>query len=135
MFVGPVITVPIMLLAVYGFGSGYDTIPTLIKIAMYFSYLRYSLDGLIHSMLQGRKKLDCPESEDYCIYTDLQFFIKEMGMENTIYWLDIAALVFIFILFRGGSYYLLRQRLSPNKTFLALQYIGRFVKSHFGMSR
>lgn len=135
MFVGPVVTVPIMLLAVYGFGSGYDTIPTLIKIAMYFSYLRYSLDGLIHSMLQGRKKLDCPESEEYCIYTDLQFFIKEMGMENTIYWLDIVALVFIFILFRGGSYYLLRQRLSPNKTFLALQYIGRFVKSHFGMSR
>ncbi|XP_018573814.1 ATP-binding cassette sub-family G member 1 [Anoplophora glabripennis] len=135
MFVGPVVTVPIMLLAVYGFGSGYDTVPTLIKIAMYFSYLRYSLEGLIHSMLQGRKKLDCPESEDFCIYTDLQFFVKEMGMENTVYWLDIAALVFIYILFRGGSYYLLRQRLCPSKTFLALQYIGRFVKSHFGMSR
>ncbi|KAJ8922757.1 hypothetical protein NQ315_007792 [Exocentrus adspersus] len=134
-FVGPVLTVPFMLLAVYGFGSGYDTIPTLIKIAMYFSYLRYSLEGLIHSMLKDRQKLDCPESEEYCIYTDLNYFIKEMGMENTIYWLDIAALIFILVLFRGGSYYLLRQRLSPNKTFLALQYIGRFLKSHMGMTR
>lgn len=135
MFVGPVATVPFMLLAVYGFGSGYDTIPTLIKIAMYFSYLRYSLEGLIHAMLKGRQKLECPETEDYCIYTDLNFFIKEMGMENTIYWVDIVVLVSVLILFRGGSYYLLRQRLCPNKTFLALQYIGRFVKSHLGLAR
>ncbi|KAJ8947544.1 hypothetical protein NQ318_005023, partial [Aromia moschata] len=135
MFVGPVATVPFMLLAVYGFGSGYDTIPVLIKVAMYFSYLRYSLEGLIHAMLKNRKKLECPESEEFCLYTDLTFFIKEMGMENTIYWVDVVALVGVLILFRGGSYYLLRQRLSPNKTFLALQYIGRLVKSHLGMAR
>ncbi|VEN59298.1 unnamed protein product [Callosobruchus maculatus] len=130
MFVGPVATVPFMLLAVYGFGSGYDTIPTLIKIAMYFSYLRYSLEGLISAMLKGRQKLNCPDDEDFCIYTDLNFFIQEMGMENTKYWVDVLALVCIFLLFRSSSYYLLRQRLSPNKTFLALQYIGRFIKSH-----
>ncbi|KAJ8973991.1 hypothetical protein NQ317_009023 [Molorchus minor] len=135
MFIGPVVTVPLMLLAVYGFGSGYDTIPSLIKIAMYFSYLRYSLEGLIHAMLKGREKLECPESEQYCIYTDLNFFVKEMGMENTLYWVDIVALVGVFLLFRGGSYYLLRQRLSPNKTFLALQYIGRIIKSHLGVAR
>lgn len=135
MFVGPVATVPFMLLAVYGFGSGYDTIPTLIKIAMYFSYLRYSLEGLIHAMLKDRAKLSCPDTEEYCIYTDLNFFIKDMGMENTMYWIDVLVLCFIFILFRGGSYYLLRQRLAPNKTFIALQYIGRLIKSHVGIAR
>ncbi|KAJ8938762.1 hypothetical protein NQ314_011359 [Rhamnusium bicolor] len=95
----------------------------------------YSLEGLIHAMLKGRKKLECPETEDFCIYTDLNFFVKEMGMENTVFWLDIVALVGTLVLFRAGSYYLLRQRLSPNKTFLALQYIGRFIKSHLGITR
>ncbi|CAG9861384.1 unnamed protein product [Phyllotreta striolata] len=135
MFIGPVISVPFMLLAVYGFGSGYDTIPPLIKIAMYFSYLRYSLEGLIHAMLTDRQKLDCPETEEYCIYTDLNFFVKEMGMEHTKFWMDVAVLCFIIVLFKGGSYYLLRQRLRPNKTFIALQYIGRLVKSHLGLAR
>lgn len=135
MFVGPVLTVPIMLLAVYGFGSGYETIPILIKIAMYFSYLRYSLEGMIHAMLTERKKLECPESEEFCIYNDLEYFVREMGMENTIYWLDVLALLIILVIFRGGSYYLLRQRLNPNKTFIALQYVGRFVKSYISTTR
>jgi len=130
MFLGPVLSVPFMLLAVYGFGSGYDSIPSLIKFAMYFSYLRYSLEGLIHTMLTKREKLACPEDEEFCIWTDMDYFMKDMGMENTILWLDITALVLIYLLFRGGFYYLLKQRLSPNKTFLALEYIGRIIKSH-----
>ena len=131
MFVGPVISVPFMLLAVYGFGSGYESIPVLIKFAMHFSYLRYSLEALIHTMLSDREKLICPEEEEFCIWTDLNYFMKDMGMNDTILWVDIVALVVIFFVFRGCSYYLLRQRLSPNKTFLALEYIGRLVKSQF----
>ncbi|KAL3266090.1 hypothetical protein HHI36_010276, partial [Cryptolaemus montrouzieri] len=134
MFVGPVSTVPLMLLAVYGFGSGAESIPFLIRISMYFSYLRYSMEGLINTMLRNRPKLPCPESEEFCIFTDLNYFIRVMGMEDTIFWVDILALVFCILVFRGASYYLLRQRLSPNKTFLAIQYIGRFVKSHFNMA-
>lgn len=134
MFVGPVAVVPLMLLAVYGFGSGAENIPILIRISMYFSYLRYSMEGLINVMLKDRPKLPCPETEEYCIFTDLKFFIKTMGMENTIFWLDIVVLIFCIILFRGAGYYLLRQRLTPNKTFMAIQYIGRFVKSHFNIA-
>lgn len=135
MFVGPVATVPLMLLAVYGFGSGAESIPFIIRISMYFSYLRYSMEGLITAMLRDRPNLSCPEEEEFCIFTDLNYFIRVMGMENTIFWVDITALVFCIILFRCIAYYLLRQRLSPNKTFLAIQYIGRFVKSHFNIAR
>ncbi|KAK9871014.1 hypothetical protein WA026_009973 [Henosepilachna vigintioctopunctata] len=135
MFVGPVATVPLMLLAVYGFGSGAENIPVLIRISMYFSYLRYSMEGLINTMLRDRPNLPCPEEEQFCIFTDLNYFVRVMGMEGTIFWVDISALIFCFLLFRGASYYLLRQRLSPNKTFLAIQYIGRFVKSHFSIAR
>ncbi|XP_060530765.1 ATP-binding cassette subfamily G member 4-like [Cylas formicarius] len=130
-FVGPVIAVPFMLLAVYGFGGGYYSIPKWIRIAMYCSYLRYSLEGLIQTMLTGREKLACPEHEEFCIYTDLEYFVKEIGMQDNIIWIDIAALVVIYLIFRGGFYYLLRQRLSPNKTFIALAYVGRLVKAQF----
>lgn len=135
MFVGPVVTVPLMLLAVYGFGSGYNSIPILIRIAMHFSYLRYALEGLIAAMLYNRPKLPCPESEDFCLYNDLEFFVKEMGMENAIYWVDILALCACLVLFRAAGFYLLRQRLTPNKTFVALQVIGRLIKSHFSMTK
>ncbi|XP_044749959.1 ATP-binding cassette sub-family G member 1-like [Coccinella septempunctata] len=135
MFVGPVATVPLMLLAVYGFGSGAENIPFIIRVSMYFSYLRYSMEGLIDAMLRDRPNLPCPDDEEFCIFTDLNYFIRVMGMENTIFWVDIVALVFCILLFRGVGYYLLRQRLSPNKTFLAIQYIGRFVKSHFSIAR
>lgn len=135
MFVGPVLTVPLMLLAVYGFGSGAESIPILIRIAMYFSYLRYALEGLIAAMLYNRPKLPCPDSEDFCFYNDLQFFVKEMGMESAIYWVDFLALFMCYLLFRGASFYLLRQRLSPNKTFVALQVIGRLIKSHFSIAK
>lgn len=131
MFLGPALSVPFMLLAVYGFGSGYENIPGLIKFAMHFSYLRYSLEALIHTMLSNREKLVCPEEEDICVWTDLDYFMKEMGMDNTVLWLDFVALVIMILVFRACSYYLIRQRLSPNKTFLALDYIGRLVKSHF----
>lgn len=135
MFVGPVVTVPLMLLAVYGFGSGYSSIPILIRIAMHFSYLRYALEGLIAAMLYNRPPLKCPETEDFCLYKDLKFFVKEMGMENAIYWVDILALCVCLVLFRGAGFYLLRQRLTPNKTFVALQVIGRLIKSHFSMTK
>lgn len=51
MFVGPVMTVPLMLLAVYGMGYGNDIeIPSYVKILMSFSYLRYGLEGLFEAM-------------------------------------------------------------------------------------
>lgn len=63
MFVGPCLAVPLMLLAVYGLGQG-QNIPVLIRIAMYFSYLRYAMEGLVISIYGGgRPQLPCPEDE------------------------------------------------------------------------
>jgi hypothetical protein len=65
MFTGPVLSVPLMLLSCYGMGSGSETIPFLIRIAMSFSYLRYGLEGIIVTMYgNDRQPLDCPI--DYC---------------------------------------------------------------------
>lgn len=135
MFVAPVVSVPLMLLAVYGMGQGAD-IPIIIKIAMRFSYLRYGMEGLIISIYgNDRAVLHCPEEEDICPFRDPKLLIKFMGMEDVAYWLDLLALFICFLIFRLTSFYLLRQRLRPNKTFAALQVIGRIVKSHFSLTR
>ncbi|EFA01864.1 ATP-binding cassette sub-family G member 1 [Tribolium castaneum] len=134
MFVGPVMMVPFIVFSAYGFGEGYASIPILIKIMMRFSYLRYSFEALVLVMLRGRK-LQCPEEEEFCIFTDLDEFIEIMAMNNSVIWVDIVALIIFLVLVRSASFYLLRQRLTPNKTFMALQYIGRFIKTRMSEGR
>ncbi|GLV33100.1 uncharacterized protein CBL_10447 [Carabus blaptoides fortunei] len=136
MFVGPVLTVPLMLLSVYGLGSQYENIPSIIRLAMSFSYLRYGMEGLIVAVYGGdRTKLPCPEHEEYCLYVSPKHLMTDMGMEHVVFWFDILMLAVMYVLMKATSFYLLRQRLSPNKTFAALHVIGRIVKSQFGTSR
>lgn len=131
MFTGPALAVPLMLLAVYGIGSGDLPVPLHWRLAMACSYLRYGLEGIVTAIWgTGRRDLFCPPEEVYCEYKSPKQFIKMMGMKDASFSFDLSMLVFFFIAFNAVGYYLLRQRLSPNKTFKALSYIGRFVKSH-----
>ncbi|XP_043269559.1 ATP-binding cassette sub-family G member 1-like [Venturia canescens] len=133
MFVGPALTVPLMLVAVQGMGST-DPLPIYRTLVMYISYIRYGLEGLIIATYgYNREKLPCPPEEMYCQYKYPRELLRVMGMENTIFWIDFAALIAILIIFRSITYYLLRQRLRPNKTFQALHLVGRLVKSHFSI--
>ncbi|XP_054261169.1 ATP-binding cassette subfamily G member 4-like [Macrosteles quadrilineatus] len=134
-FVGPALSVPFMLLSVYGLGTGSKLIPTLIRAAMYFSYLRYALEGLVASLYgQGRPTLYCPSTEIYCQLREPRALLKEVGMEDVNYWIDFCALIIFFFLFKIISYILLRSRLSSTQNFGALSYIGRLIKSHFSLS-
>lgn len=54
-------------------------------------------------------------------------------MEHVVFWVDLVALIAILIFLKILTYYLLRQRLKPNRTFQALHLIGRLVKSHFNV--
>ncbi|XP_044749960.1 ATP-binding cassette sub-family G member 1-like [Coccinella septempunctata] len=132
LFLGTTSKVPMMLLATYGFGSGYDAIPGWIRFSMYFDYLRYSMEGLMATMLRNREIIPCPEEEDWCLYTDVSYFLRSMGMENSIIWVDIVALVIFLIVFRIVGFYLLKQRLRPNKYLKAVYVVAKLVKSHFG---
>ncbi|OXU22442.1 hypothetical protein TSAR_008898 [Trichomalopsis sarcophagae] len=133
MFVGPAMTVPLMLFAVQGIGDE-TPLPIYRQIIMYVSYIRYGLEGLIVATYgYGRGKLPCPPEETYCHYATPRQLLRVMGMEQIVFWVDLLALVVILFLFRALTYYLLRQRLRPNKTFRALHLIGRLVKSHMSM--
>nr|QIK02748.1 ATP-binding cassette sub-family G member 1-like protein [Nilaparvata lugens] len=134
-FVGPAVSVPLMLLAVYGLGTGSKYIPSHIRFAMYFSYLRYGLEGLISSIYGGgRTKMVCPDSEIYCQLREPKALLKEVGMEDVNYWLDIAALAVSFLVFKVICYVLLRRRLKSTQSFGALGFIGRFIKTHFNLA-
>nr|AIN44110.1 ATP-binding cassette sub-family G member 1-like protein [Laodelphax striatellus] len=134
-FVGPAVSVPLMLLAVYGLGTGSKYIPKHIRFAMYFSYLRYGLEGIISSIYGGgRRKMICPDSEIYCQLREPKALLKEVGMEDVNYWVDIAALAVSFLVFKIICYVLLRRRLKSTQSFGALGFIGRFIKTHFNLA-
>ncbi|CAD6242592.1 GSCOCT00009528001.2-RA-CDS [Cotesia congregata] len=133
MFVGPALTVPLMLVAVQGLGSP-DPLPIYRTLVMYLSYIRYGLEALIISTYgYNREKLPCPSEEVYCHYRVPRELLRAMGMEHCVFWVDFAALVFILMAFKAIAFYLLRQRLRPNKTFRAIHLVGRLIKSHFSI--
>lgn len=125
-----------MLLAVYGMGTGSHQIPILIRIAMYFSYIRYGLEGLVMAIYgSGRKGMVCPPEEIFCEIRYPDELLKQVGMENVNYWFDIGALTVVFILLKLMSYFLLKMRLSTTPSKIALSFIGRFVKTHITLTR
>ncbi|CAH2107999.1 unnamed protein product [Euphydryas editha] len=130
MFVGPVAAVPMMLLAVYGIGSGDEAPPLIWRLARSCSFMRYGLEGLIMAVYgPPREDLICPEEVDYCEYKNVKYFVRLMGMADVSIPVVFSMLVFMLLAMNFGAYYLLRQRLSPNYAFRAIKVIGRFVKS------
>ncbi|XP_076296280.1 ATP-binding cassette sub-family G member 1 isoform X1 [Lasioglossum baleicum] len=132
-FVGPALSVPLMLVAVQGIGET-EALPIYRRLIMYLSYIRYGLEGLI-TVLYGynRGKLYCPPSEIFCEFQMPKQILLTMQMEHVVVWVDIVALVIILVVLKILTYYLLRQRLRPNRTFQALKIIGRLVKSHLNI--
>lgn len=133
-FVGPAITVPLMLVAVQGLGET-QGLPLYRKLMMYLSYIRYGLEGLITALYGfNRKALDCPPTEIFCEFGAPRVLLQTMQMDHAIFWVDLLALIIILVFLKIATYYLLRQRLRPNKTFQALHLIGRLIKSHFNIA-
>lgn len=137
MFVGPVMTVPMMLLAVYGIGFGKGvTIPGYIRALMSVSYLRYGLEGIIAAIYHyDREDMICPETEVYCQYRNAKYLMITMGFEGVHFGICVVALIFFYLLFNGAAFYLIRQRLSVRRSSIAaVAYIGQFVKQHLNLN-
>lgn len=128
-FLGPALSVPLMLLAVYGIGSGDEPLPIIWKLARSCSFLRYSLEGLVSAVYGApREDLICPEEVELCEYKNVAYFVRMMGMAGVSFWIDFGALIVMLAIMNSAAYYLLRQRLSPNYAFRAIKVIGNFIK-------
>ncbi|XP_014274727.1 ATP-binding cassette subfamily G member 4 isoform X1 [Halyomorpha halys] len=134
-FVGPAISVPNLLLSVYGLGSSITTIPLWIRISMYFSYLRFGLEGLVITIYGGaRENLVCPEEEVYCPLKIPKQLLKEVGMEHANFWRSCFFMILYFIIFKVVCYFILRQRLKRSRSSGLVWLIGRFIKTHFNLN-
>uniref|UniRef100_A0A2S2QQM8 ATP-binding cassette sub-family G member 4 n=1 Tax=Sipha flava TaxID=143950 RepID=A0A2S2QQM8_9HEMI len=136
-FLGPCLACPMMLLSSFGLGYKEEEIPALIRLGMSLSYLRYGVEGLVMSVYgNGRGRLDCPKSEDYCDLRDPSALFDTVGMSEVSYGKSLTLLCLMFIAFKVTSYAMLRWRLSTNPSLLLkLGFVGRFIKAHFNIPR
>jgi len=110
-FVGPALSVPIMMFA--GFGVRLHDIPSYLSWGSYLSFLRYGLEGIVNAIYGlDREKLECPEEADYCMHAVPSRFLQEVGLQGDQFWKDIGALLFIMCIFKIASYILLRLKLT-----------------------
>jgi hypothetical protein len=124
-----------MLLAVYGLGTSSENVPIPIRIAMYGSYLRIGLEGLIASVYgDDRAQLYCPEEEIYCQLKSPKALLKEVGMEKAEFWFSTYILIIYYLAFQLLCYLGLKFRLCRNKNFGILTVLGRTIKRHFNIA-
>lgn len=137
MFVGPVLTVPLMLLSVYGIGFGKEIeIPVYMRIIMSFSYLRYGLEGLIDAMYgYGRSDSVCPESEHYCLFNKADFLKTTLGFNDANFFVSMVALFGYYLVFTIGAFYVIKIRLSASRRQYAIvQYVEQLLKTYFNFT-
>lgn len=135
-FIGPVLAVPMMLLSVYGIGSGKESIPMFVRFLMSFSYLRYSLEGIIQSIYGfNRSDMICPPEELFCPYKKPAFLLRIMGFENLNVNVSILALILFYLTFNTLALILIKNRLSVRrKTMWPIQLVTRVVKTYFNFT-
>ncbi|XP_055917320.1 ATP-binding cassette sub-family G member 1 [Eupeodes corollae] len=137
MFVGPVISVPLILLSCYGIGYGKETyIPSYLKFFMSLSYLRHGLEGLV-AALYGSDRSDtiCPDTEIFCMFKKSKFLLVMLGFDGVDYSYSVSCLAIFYVVFTFAAFLMIKQRLTFNSSnYIAVQYIGQFVKSHLNFT-
>ncbi|KAF6211169.1 hypothetical protein GE061_014284 [Apolygus lucorum] len=134
-FVGPAISVPLMLLGCYSFGIGSNEIPLWVFISMQFSYLRFGIEGIVSAIYgEGRPAMVCPVEEIYCHYKTPTLLLEELGMEKANWYIAATLVFFYFILFKVISFVVLRQRLRRARSTGIIWMVGRFIKRYFNVA-
>lgn len=136
MFIGPVLVCPMMLLSVYGIGSGAENIPTYVSFFMKLSYLRYSLEGIVESIYGlNREDMLCPQGEMFCPYMKPKFLLRIMGFEDVDFRFSIAALFCFYLAFNVVAVFLIKTRLSyRRRSMWPIQYVSRVVKQYLNFA-
>lgn len=109
-FLGAIITA--VMLAFAGFLLLFSHMSTFFYYLSYLSYMRYSLEGMVHSLYGfNREKLSCPEELIYCHYRVPEKILVELSMQEGRYWIDITILAVNFIVLRIIVYCTLKRKL------------------------
>lgn len=71
---------------------------------------KYCLEALVESVYgDGRKDIICPSETMYCHYGKAETILKELGMDNKSYSMNILKIMIQLLLFKGLSFFTLRR--------------------------
>lgn len=122
---GPATAAPLLALCCYGMGFG-KYIETTMQVLMSMSYMRYGISGLSLALYTNRPVMDCPTT--FCLYADPRIFLRDLGMENDIYYVQILLLLMFTTFHRVLAYCALRYRLTAEFSNKFMIYISKFLK-------
>lgn len=95
-----------------GFLVLYNHMPKVMYYVSYLSYLRYSMEGMVHALYGlNREKLDCV-SEIYCHYRVPSTLLSELAMDKVNFWQDIIILVANVVILRIIAFCTLKRKMS-----------------------
>ncbi|CAH0714590.1 unnamed protein product, partial [Brenthis ino] len=123
--VGPATVAPLLALCCYGVGFG-PFIEAIMRFLMSISYLRYGLTGFCLALYDKRPLMEC--NTDFCLYADTNLLLRDVGMANEKYGIQIVGLIIFTMLHRGAAYFALRYRLTTEFTNKFMTYISKFLK-------
>lgn len=123
--VAPATAAPLLALCCYGMGFG-PYIETTMRALMSVSFLRYGLTGFALSLYSDRPLMECPEP--FCLYADPKILLRDLGMEEKTYYMQIVGLIIFTTLHRVMAYFFLRYRLTAEFSNKFMMKISKFLK-------
>ncbi|KAL4713602.1 hypothetical protein ACJJTC_016685 [Scirpophaga incertulas] len=123
--IGPATAAPLLALCCYGMGFG-PYIESSMKFLMASSYLRYGLSGFSLALYSDRQPMEC--NVDFCLYADPKLILRDVGMGNDKYIVQVVGLLIFTALHRTLAYFALRYRLTAEFSNKFMTYISKVLK-------
>ncbi|CAG0901335.1 unnamed protein product, partial [Darwinula stevensoni] len=107
-FVGPAFIAPFLLFS--GFFLSVKAIPKYMRWVSNLSFLKYYFEGTM-VCIYGYNRSDLVCNQPFCQFKDPDKFLKELDLEENVYWIDFWVLVLYNVVLRFVSYFVLRWKL------------------------
>ncbi|KAF5282006.1 hypothetical protein FQA39_LY00530 [Lamprigera yunnana] len=123
--VASAVVAPLVLLCFYGAGYG-NKIEPYMKVIMGISYVRFAAVAGMTAIFENRGPFDC-FNEIFCYYKDPKQILRDLGMLNASYSLNMLALFCYGVLFRMIAFFAIN-----DEDFVEAEVIERDVEDHSG---
>ncbi|XP_059616488.1 ATP-binding cassette subfamily G member 4 isoform X2 [Phlebotomus argentipes] len=101
------------LLVFSGFLVMFNHMPEVMRILSYFSFKRYTLEGLVLAIYDNnRSSLWCPDTELYCHYRNPMYLINELGMTPKNFNFDLSMMIIQMCAIKTLTYFTLKRRMT-----------------------